>query len=87
MSDNRQMTLGDTAEMMQSDNYKERFRAEYHQLRIRYEKLQYMLVRWDNGSLDFTPTCVRPMYDRQIQAMKDYLEILRERAKIEGVEL
>ena len=32
--------LKDTAEMMNSKDYKERFKAEYAQLVIRYDKLQ-----------------------------------------------
>lgn len=35
-----QITLGDTAEMMNSKDYKERFKAEYLQTKIRYEKLK-----------------------------------------------
>ena len=39
--------LKDTAEMMNSDDYKKRFQAEYIQVVIRYKKLEYMLRRWD----------------------------------------
>ena len=34
------MELKDTIEMMNSDDYKERFKAEYYQTKIRYEKLK-----------------------------------------------
>ena len=37
------MELKDTIELMQSEDYKERFKAEYHQLRIRFEKLKAKL--------------------------------------------
>lgn len=53
------MTLKDTVEMMNSDDYKERFKAEYYQLEIRVNGLKKMLYKWDNGELDFTPTCPR----------------------------
>lgn len=43
------MELKDTATLMVSSNYKERFKAEYYQLKIRLEKLKYMLQKWDNG--------------------------------------
>ena len=33
------MKLKETAEMMVSDDYKERFKAEYYQLKERYEKV------------------------------------------------
>ena len=36
----REMRLDDTAEMMSSPDYKERFRAEYCQVAIRYHKLK-----------------------------------------------
>lgn len=34
------MQLRDTVTMMKSTDYKERFKAEYHQTQIRYEKLK-----------------------------------------------
>lgn len=33
------MELKDTIAMMQSEDYKERFKAEYYQIVIRYQKL------------------------------------------------
>ncbi len=53
------MNLKDTIEMMQSEDYKERFKAEYYQLEIRTEKLKAMLDKWDAGELSFKPTCPR----------------------------
>lgn len=79
------MELKDTVEMMLSNNYKERFKAEYYQLKIRHDKLQKMVDNWDN--LDFTPTCEFPTYVCQLIAMEDYLMRLRYRAKLEDVEL
>lgn len=46
----RPMELRDTIDMMQSDDYKERFKAEYYQVGIRYEKLKTMLERWDGAN-------------------------------------
>lgn len=79
--------LQDTIAMMTSSDYKERFLAEYHQVKTRYIKLQAMIEKWDNGTLEFTPTCPRATYNFQLKAMKDYLGILEIRAKIEGVEI
>lgn len=42
------MELKDTATLMVSSDYKERFKAEYYQLKIRLEKLKCMLQKWDN---------------------------------------
>ena len=41
------MELTDTVKMMNSSDYKERYKAEYFQLKIRYEKLylqSYLLL-------------------------------------------
>ena len=45
--------------MMLSEDYKERFKAEYYQLVNRYKNLKAMLEKWDNGTLGFTPDCTR----------------------------
>ena len=81
------MVLKNTIPMMESESYKERFKAEYFQLAIRLQKLRDMVEKWDNGTLDFEPTCPREMYDKQLMSMSQYLDVLEERAKIEGVEL
>ena len=49
------MELKDTIELMTSEDYKERFKAEYLQLKIRVEGLRKMLIKWDADKLDFTP--------------------------------
>ena len=87
MSDMRPMELKDTVEMMNSEDYKERFKAEYYQVKIRYGKLKHMLERWDNELLDFVPTCPRSTYDMQIRATSDYIAILEARAVMEGITL
>lgn len=81
------MELKDTVEMMNSADYKERFKAEYQQVVIRYQKLAAMLQKWDNGELNFTPTCPRSTYNMQVRAMTDYIAVLEARAVMEGVEL
>ena len=79
--------LRDTIETMNSEDYKERFKAEYYQVVIRYQKLKSMLDKWDNNQLEFTPTCPRSTYNMQIAAMTDYIAVLEARAVMEGVEL
>lgn len=81
------MNLKDTVEMMNSDEYKERFKAEYYQLVTRYRGLKTMLVQWNKGTLNFEPICPRSTYDMQIKAMADYMAILEARAAIEGIDL
>ena len=51
------MELKDTVEMMGSSDYKERFRAEYFQLKIRMSGLSKMLIKYKEGTLNFTHSC------------------------------
>lgn len=81
------MKLTDTVEMMQSADYKERFKAEYAQLVIRFKGLKAMLEKWDSGTLEFVPTCPRSTYNMQIKAMADYIAVLEARAVMENVDL
>ena len=81
------MKLADTVEMMNSADYKERFKAEYAQLVIRYYGLRNMLEKWDNGTLEFEPTCPRSTYNLQIEAMVNYIAVLEARAVMEDVDL
>lgn len=79
--------LASTRNMMISTDYKERFKAEYIQLRNRYNGLKKMLEVWDTGGLKFTPTCPRDMYTVQLDAMHTYLEVLKKRALLENVDV
>lgn len=81
------MFLEETTELMLSTDYKNRFKAEYYQLQIRYEKLKIMLDKWDKDELTFTPTCERSIYDDQIKFMEGYLEVLKKRGEIEEIAL
>lgn len=81
------MELKDTVEMMNNSDYKERFRAEYQQVVIRYKKLAAMLEKWDKGELNFKPNCPRSTYNMQIKAMTEYIAVLEARAVMENVDL
>ena len=81
------MEIKDTAEMMTSPDYKERFKAEYIQLKLRHIKLTTMLGRLSDGSLGFEPTCPASILYKQAEVMADYLTCLEARAAIEGVKL
>lgn len=83
----RRAELSDTVKPMLSADYKERFKAEYLQLKIRRDKLKAMVDKWDAGTLEFTPTCSRDIYGFQLYVMDGYLDILRHRAELEGVKL
>ena len=81
------MKLVDTVEMMNSEDYIERFKAEYYQLKIRAEGLNNMLEKYKAGTLPFTPSCDYELLHTQYVFMKHYQYTLEDRAKIEGIEL
>ena len=76
-----------TVPMMLSDDYKERFRAEYYQLFRRYEGLSKMMRDRDNDMLGFEPTCDKFVYRLQLNAMENYLVILAVRAEKEDIDI
>ena len=85
--------------MMNSDDYKERFKAEYHQTKIRYEKLKAFnnkieASRCTNNTWDARKKVEMPKHDcpddlltAQQRAMGEYLHLLEVRAVIEEIEL
>ena len=81
------MELKDTIEMMQSEDYKERFKAEYLQTKIRYNKLHTMTIKYEAKTLDFTPACSLELLNEQKKYMGLYLHALEVRAEIEGIDL
>ena len=80
-------SLTDTLSMMSSDDYKERFLAEYIQVCIRLSKLTNMLERLDNDTLSFKPDCPSELLRKQADVMLEYGKILQKRAKYESIEL
>jgi hypothetical protein len=94
------MKLADTIEMMNSSDYKERFKAEYYQTKIRYEKLKDFnnhieAVGCHNYTGDnYRNNVVIPKHDcdfstlkEQQRVMGEYLHLLEVRAIVEGIEL
>lgn len=84
------MELKDTVEMMNSDDYKERFKAEYYQTKIRYEKLKKFnnkIEAYDKLPYDIQWITKEPKHDcpasllrEQQKVMGEYLHILEVRA-------
>ncbi len=88
MNVRKPMELKGTIEMMNSDDYKERFKAEFWQAYIRYEKLSEMLRKHDLGQLNRLISIEEMnLYEKQLEAMESYIEALLGRAKINDIDL
>lgn len=81
------MELQDTIELMNSAEYKDRFKAEYYQSKIRYDKLDDMTVKYEARTLTFIPKCSLELLKEQKKYLGNYIRILKIRAEIEGIEL
>ncbi len=81
------MELKDTVALMNSADYKDRFVAEYMQVKTRYDKLHRMIIRAEAGTLDFTPSCPLDLLKEQARHMGGYLHCLEVRAEIEHIDL
>lgn len=81
------MKLEKTVELMTSDDYQDRFKAEYYQLVNRANKLRKMVRAYEKDELDFKPNCSLDLLTWQLKTMDEYIYILKRRAKIESIEL
>lgn len=81
------MKLVDTIPLMESEDYKERFKAEYYQLTIRIEGLKQMLDQYKNGTLKFTPVCSYALLSKQLKTMEACAACLEVRATTERIDL
>ena len=79
--------LADTAPLMESEDFRDRFRAEYYQLKIRINGLAGMIVKYKQGTLSFTPNTPCSIFEEQLDAMKKYAEALEKRAELENIDL
>ena len=79
--------LHDIIGLMCSEDYKDRFKAEYLQLKMRYNKLHKMVVKYEANKLEFKPSCDIELLKKQKAAMGNYLYCLEVRAQVEGIDL
>lgn len=79
------MELKDTISGMVSEDYKERFRAEYWQTSIRTAALAHIIINYNK--LNFKTACPKNILEEQLKSMSDYLNILQKRAIIEKIPL
>lgn len=75
------MKLSETTWMMNSDNWRDRFVAEYVQLMVRYNKLDETIRKLKRDDYEL------PLLTAQHAAMFEYLCILKARACLAGIDL
>lgn len=80
---NFNMELKDTIDLMMSNQYKERFKAEFYQLKIRIEKLENTLNHYFDSNIKYN--CSYDLLHEQLIDMKHYFDVLKRRAEIEHV--
>lgn len=90
------MELKDTVQMMNSSDYKERFKAEYWQTKARYEKLKKFNTKIEAAGRSYCQgkrveepkhDCPPDLLREQQECMGHYLHVLEVRAEIEEIEL
>lgn len=86
------MELNETVELMNSADYKDRFIAEYHQVKIRYEKLKNFCNKIEveemlGKKVVTQHDCPLELLQEQQKYMGLYLSVLEKRALIENIEL
>ena len=81
--------LRETGVLMNSNDYKERFVAEYRQLQFRYNKLSKHLDNITNciEEKEFSITATIEIYYDQLSYMLGYIKTLEKRAKFENINL
>ena len=81
------MKLVDTIPLMESEDYRDRFKAEYYQLTIRIKSLKQILNKYENGTLKFIPICSYAILNEQLKTMEAYAACLEVRATAERIDL
>ena len=83
------INLEQTADLMSSESYKERFIAEYAQIEIRTKRLERVLKSLEDNTCPkcFEPTCDIEILKSQLKTMNAYRATLIFRASIEDIEL
>ena len=85
------MKLNETVKLMNSADYRDRFKAEYFQLKIRMEKLRKLLMRIETDEEKHISTvnhdCPTRVLYSQYEKMDDYLATLEQRAIYENINL
>lgn len=79
--------LEETVGLMLSEDYKDRLKAEYWQLKLRYNDLHEFLIKYEAGMEIISPPEKSKLMQLQARVMEKYLKLLEERAVLEGMDL
>lgn len=82
-----QLKMTSTVELMQSDCFRDRMRAEYYQTAIRKRDIDYTIEHYDDPALGYIPGTSKPELTALSEAMAAYLVLLANRCKYEGADL
>lgn len=82
-----EITMEMTIDLMNSKDYKDRFKGEYAQTLIRVRKLNDMLNEYDVGTLGFDLDSPVYLLRNQSAYMQAYLKTMEERAVYENIDL
>ena len=73
--------------LMVNKDHRKRVTGEYHELKVRAEKLEAVLKKYDEGK-DMFPSTFHPgLMREQLDYMKAYMRVLEARAELEGIDL
>lgn len=84
---NPKKTLEETVDLMLSDNWEDRFKAEYYQLEYRYVALNKSLMEADLSAETAEQTMNLHYRREQLNNMRMYLLSMKTVAAAEGIEL
>lgn len=80
------MKLSDTIQGMQSEDWKERLKAEYYQTKIRYDGIDCTIAEFEDGKRPELVESIELMKS-QANAMANYLFCMKSRLALAGVEI
>ncbi len=79
--------LHQTVKGMISDDYIERFKAEYKQLIIRLDRLRTIIYKAKTRKISFQLESSLQLLEAQASYMDGYASVMRDRAATEGINL
>lgn len=66
------------------NDYKERLKEEYNDLKVRTRKLKVIISKYHLGKLEFELDCSVGLLETQLHIMEAYLTVLKERLELGG---